>query len=65
MVSEFRMQRTLKGFTQSELGDLVGVSQGYINQIELLKVKRVSDSTGSKLTKVLGRPIEELLEIAI
>lgn len=57
-----RKHRRMKGFTQEQLAERVGVSQNYIAKIETGFSSSVSPKTMTKLALVLDVPNETLLE---
>lgn len=61
MVSKFKVMRIKKNLSQKQLGELVGVSRSYIGFIENLKIQRLSETTATKLTEILGTDANDLL----
>jgi transcriptional regulator with XRE-family HTH domain len=59
-----RQKRLEKGFTQEELGAMVGVQASAINKYEKGRVSNMGRSTISKLSKILGiSPLEFFDEV--
>lgn len=58
MKNKVRELRKLKGLTQEQLGDIIGVSRQTINAIEKEKFDP-SLPTAFKMSKLFNRPIEE------
>ena len=50
--------RETKGVSQKQLGKKIGVSEGYINDIELGK-KVIDEKFLEKISKILGEEIED------
>lgn len=57
-MNNVKKYRKEKGLTQSELGDIVGVTSDYISQIERGRVPGIK--TAQKLSKLFNKTIEEL-----
>lgn len=59
-----RQKRLEKGFTQEELGAMIGVQASAINKYEKGRVSNMGRSTISKLSKILGiSPLEFFDEV--
>jgi transcriptional regulator with XRE-family HTH domain len=54
--------RTQRGISQAQLARLSGVSQTYVNSLELGHQKNPGIETLRKLAKALGVPVARLLE---
>jgi transcriptional regulator with XRE-family HTH domain len=54
--------RTQRGISQAQLARLSGVSQTYVNSLELGNQKNPGIETLRKLAKALGVPVARLLE---
>ncbi len=56
--------RSKAGMTQTELGDRIGVAQGYISQIESGEVEHPSGYLLVKIARALDVPISAILPVA-
>ena len=59
-----REKRRVKGLTQKELADKVGVSGAYINQLETKKVNAPTRETCQKLASTLNLSFDEVWQVA-
>lgn len=57
MTNNLKRYRTLKGVTQIELAEILGVSKDYISQIE-----RGKKNPGFKLAKKISNVLEETVD---
>lgn len=59
---KLRKLRKQKGLTQEKLSEMTGIDYSYLNQIEAGK-KNPSLKRITKLARVLGVPLEELMKL--
>lgn len=57
-MNNVKKHRLKQGLTQSELGEIIGVTSDYISQIERGRVPGIK--TAKKLSKLFNKTIEEL-----
>lgn len=57
-MNNVKKYRIKQGLTQSELGEIIGVTSDYISQIERGRVPGIK--TAKKLSKLFNKTIEEL-----
>lgn len=61
MSAAIRRLRTKEGMTQEELAKKVGVTQGYISQLEAGTKKDIGAKVALRLAEALGVQVTELL----
>ncbi|MCI0920390.1 helix-turn-helix transcriptional regulator [Sphingobacterium rhinopitheci] len=62
MKNNIRINRLIKDYSQEQLANIVGVSRQTINALEAAKYVP-STVLALKISRVLGKPIEELFEL--
>lgn len=62
MKNYIKINRVIKGYSQEQLANLVGVSRQTINALEASKYVP-STILALKLAKTLSKPVEELFEL--
>jgi putative transcriptional regulator len=62
LANTLRAERTVRGWTQAELADAVGVSRKTINTVEN-GIFVPSTTLALKLAKAIGKPVEALFRL--